>query len=152
MIEEHGLRVEALPTSWTNYLDRGWIRRALVWGHQVQGDAATALQLSQTRGSGPLVPPPPALLDVSLLAKARVVEWRGTLGTYSKEMVRAGATAYMLRSPHGPRYADPAWPAGVEAYSPGPQYHLVSASLTPDAGEKARSLVAYLPEGRAAAA
>ena len=63
-----------------------------------------------------------------------------------------GAAAYMLRAPHGPHHSDPAWPAGVEKYLPGPQYHVVSASLTLDAGEEARRLVAFLLEARAVAA
>ena len=106
LIRRHGLtRIDPKP-SWELYLRPGWSKRALVWVGQSEAERRIALQLSDRRQSAP----PPAslgLLGAIHVVRFRVIEWRGTLGGYSRAAQAAGAMTSLIPA------------AGV----PGPEIH-----------------------------
>ena len=71
----------------------------------------------------------------------RVVEWRGTLGTYAQAAAMQGAAVWMSAAPKGPSPSSALWPlcaAETHGYQEQGVYDVVLAALTCDGGEEMR--------------
>ena len=88
VLRENGLtRVRALEPL-REMLDRGWLRRALVWGNMGEADKSAALQLGTKRS-----PPAAVPLGPRQPLKAKVLEVVSGPPVYSRELSRQGAEA-----------------------------------------------------------
>jgi len=96
---KHALEQVDLREAWAQHLDRGWVRRALVWKGQAEIDTQLALQLAACRSpparwKSPTAPRPGRVLHV--------LEWRGTLGGYCGAAVRGGLSCVDVPGTPGP--------------------------------------------------
>ena len=62
VVQRHGLNLKPLGNTWTDLLDRGWQKRALIWGGQAEAEWRVALQLAHRRGGGESLRPTPTVL------------------------------------------------------------------------------------------
>ena len=152
LTKQHDLEVVDLRPAWSSHLDRGWMRRALVWDGQEGNDRETAMQLAEKRSQPERIARPIAGTAAAMRPgkELKVVEWRGTLGNLATAAARNGAHAWMLPAPKGPTETCAAWPAGIaEAPDVDAFFDVVLASLTDDRGEEARRWATYVKRQKA---
>lgn len=112
--KEHGLVQIDVTEAWTAHLNRGWIRRALVWEGQHADVTQKAIQLSNIRVAQQQKIVKPLL---TLGANLKVVEWRASLGCYARAAIRMGASVWMQPCTGGPTTQSKLWPARVKITS-----------------------------------
>ena len=89
VLQEKGLeRIVGAKEALTVCLDRGWMRRAMVWAGQADADRCQALRLAERRNSTTR----PVPTSLKSLVSLKVLDWSSGLGVYSRELTVFGAT------------------------------------------------------------
>ena len=131
VLEEHGLvQVRAIEPL-REILDRGWVRRALVWGNMEDSDRSAALQLGLRRA-----PERPTLRGPEVPLRSRVLELVAGLPVYTRELARRGAQAAHVQ------LGDPMWSGPTAPTKAEGKWDLVCGSLGREAKkEYARNIL-----------
>ena len=131
VLEEHGLfQVRAIEPL-REILDRGWVRKALVWGNMEDSDRSAALQLGLRRALER-----PTLRGPEVPLRSRVLELVAGLPVYTRELARRGAQAAHVQ------LGDPMWSGPTAPTKAEGKWDLVCGSLGREAKkEYARNIL-----------
>ena len=135
--DSKGLEEIDLLPAWAQHLDRGWVRRALVWEGQDETERQVALQLAAKRDKSCV---PLQVIDRTPGKTVHVHEWKGTCGGYALAAQKCGMGASLCLVTGGPPLKSKILQTGMEVIARDNDFcqtDVLVSSLTEDSGEEA---------------